>query len=185
VCVVVCFLSFFFLLFIFLACSIILTAISFVARAQTIDDVDTHFENARGQILGFYSSELMSHAAIILGFIVGLFSLGRYVDNLLRSKKWFVRFIGYFALAVTFLLIAYSIGRLFFWSTLSSSIIFWVSSSEGCVIAPTGQTGWQPLQNTIHLLGFTTILSLLSFSSTLKAPTWQKSKHFPQTIHFS
>jgi hypothetical protein len=57
-------------------------------------------------------------------------------------------------------------------------MIFWVCSSEGCVIAPAGHMSSQPRQKTTHAF-------LFPFCSSIpNALAWQKSTHFPHEVHF-
>jgi hypothetical protein len=94
----------------------------------SIDDVDTYFENVRGQLLGFYGSELVSHAAIILGLIVALPSIFPRAWKALNLRGTSLRaFLRYFTRALTVVLIGtlilYTFGRLFFWSAQATSLM--------------------------------------------------------------
>jgi len=92
----------------------------------SVDEIDTYFENVRGQLLGFYGSEIVSHAAIILGLIIALPSTVSWAfKGLFKTmEQWaFFSYLTYsFVLIFIVLLTLYSVGRLFYWSALASSL---------------------------------------------------------------
>ncbi len=95
-----------------------------IAKAETVDEVDTYFESARGQLLAVYSSEVVSHAGIILGLIVALASVIKdSLEAIISNKAKWRAFLGVLGIALILGLIVYSIGRLLFWSGSSSALI--------------------------------------------------------------
>jgi hypothetical protein len=92
-----------------------------VKATDDVDETDTYFESVRGQLLGFYSSEIISHAGIILGLIVGLPSIVKTAWKWLYRGK-IRRFIALFVLPLALILVLYSFGRLIYWSSLSSAL---------------------------------------------------------------
>jgi hypothetical protein len=89
----------------------------------TVNELDVYFETVRGQLLGFYGSEIVSHAGIILGLIIALPSLGGLLWKALNLGRRFSRRITRSLVLVFFIiLILYSVGRLIYWSSLGASV---------------------------------------------------------------
>lgn len=91
-----------------------------VKATDSIDEIDTYFETARGQLLQFYGSEIVSHAAIILGLVVALLSIVRVAWKWLYPRT-IKRFIALFVLVFVLMLVPYSVGRLLTFTILVSS----------------------------------------------------------------
>ena len=126
--------------FIFLAGILIINFISFTGKAQTVDEIDTIFENARGQLLGIYNSEVISHAGIILGLIIALGSTASDIWKGLNSKRKKLRFLAVFAFLLIVLLLIYSVGRLFYWSSCSGALMGVTRSNIGVTINSSNAT---------------------------------------------
>lgn len=128
--------------FFFLAFLIILSSIAFTAKAQSqsLDPIDTVFETARGQLLGVYNSEVVTHAGIILGLIVAFASVAPNAWKAVHNEKKKVRFLGASASVSIVLLFVYSVGRLFYWSALSGTLIGATRSNIGATITSSNAT---------------------------------------------
>jgi succinate dehydrogenase hydrophobic anchor subunit len=107
---------------------IVLGFFAFSVRAQT--DVDKYFETVRGELIGFYGSEMVSHAAILLGLVVAFPSTGwralrsvSYRYSYKRGWALFLNFICLFVSVSMMLLIFYFFGRTVVWSFLSSGLV--------------------------------------------------------------
>lgn len=109
--------------FAFLILLITSTAMISSGKAQTVPDVDTHFETVRGSLFGFYNSELISHAGIILGLTVGFVTLFPNFWKAFNHKTKLLRFLGTFLFLFLFVFIIYSFGRLLYWSSLNATLI--------------------------------------------------------------
>jgi hypothetical protein len=107
------------LFFVFLTLLVALCSITFIVKAQNVDEIDTLFETARGQLLGVYNSEVVSHAGIILGLIVAFASIAPNLWKALNSKRVILRFLAIFVPLLIIILLFYSVGRLFYWSGAS------------------------------------------------------------------
>jgi hypothetical protein len=109
--------------FLFLILLLLLSTTLFLGKALALDELDTHFETVRGNLLGFYNSELVSHAGILLGFTVGLASLLPSIWKAINSRRGLLRFFGMAILLSLFIIIIYSFGRLLYWSALSATLV--------------------------------------------------------------
>jgi hypothetical protein len=126
--------------FVFLTLLIALCFITFTVKAQNEDEVDSLFETARGQLLGVYNSEVVSHAGIILGLIVAFATMAPNVWKAVNHKRKLLRFFGPFLLIFICLLIIYSFGRLFYWSASSGSLMGATRSNIGVTITASNAT---------------------------------------------
>jgi hypothetical protein len=120
----------------------------FVANVWAdVDAVDTYFENVRGQLLGFYASEIVSHAAIVLGLVIALPTVGGPVLAFLRKRmraRSIETFIEYFSSFLILILIAlltlYSVGRLIYWSGMAASLMQATRTNLGVTITESNVT---------------------------------------------
>jgi hypothetical protein len=102
----------------------------FTVRAE-IPDFYNYFETLRGELLGFYNSELISHTGIILGLIVGIASIGPVLWNLVIHKKVICKLIGRFSFGAIIAGICYFVGRFFYWSAMNTILIGATESKMG------------------------------------------------------
>lgn len=93
--------------------------------AQTPTDV--FFEDVRGQLLQYFSSEVVAHSGLIIGLIIGSFALLAAWEDFGKSRRKQIVF--FLLLGLAFSLTLYSVGRLFYWSYLGSDILL-VNASE-------------------------------------------------------
>jgi uncharacterized protein YpmS len=125
-------------------------------------DVDEYFEKSRGELIGFYGSEIVSHVALILGFLVAGAALASRVDDFLnnqkpllarglifikpsRAKRWtFVILLG-----LILCLVFYAGVRLVFWSAMGAYIIRATPENTKRVmdtnITSSNATSWTPI----------------------------------------
>jgi hypothetical protein len=89
-------------------------------------DVDEYFEISRGELLGFYSSEIVSHAALILGFFAAEAALWKDLrnDNKSSQRRDFLEKLSVCVLAGLILsCTCYSGLKLIYWSGLEAHAI--------------------------------------------------------------
>ena len=104
-------------LFLFVLCGLLIVS----AAADVYDD---YFESVRGQLLAFYGSEVVSHAGIILGLLVGLFSIAKPLWRALqRRSRRLLRFFGVFIPTLIVIGLVFSAGRLVYWSDLGAYLM--------------------------------------------------------------
>jgi len=149
----------------FLLLLVISTALVFSAKAQTMDPLDTHFENVRGSLFGFYNSELASHAGIILGLTVGFVTLFPNFWKAINHKTKRLRFLGTFLFLFLSVLIIYSFGRLLYWSSLSAALIGTTRENVGLTSSTIDPTSYM-----CRLGNY--CLSLVSNSTVKDNPSW-------------
>jgi hypothetical protein len=100
------------------------------AQNQSPNEVEKYFETVRGELLQFYGSEMVSHAAVLLGLVVAFPSIGwrarrkvSYRDGYSRwgtfGFNWFYLFI-FVSMVV---LVFYFVGRTILWSSLSAQMV--------------------------------------------------------------
>ena len=101
----------------------------FVISVHAQTEVDRYFENVRGELFGFYGSELVSHAAILLGLLVAFPSSGwrafRNVGYREGYKRWwafFFNLVYLFIFIAMVLVIFYFVGRAIVWAFVSSRL---------------------------------------------------------------
>jgi hypothetical protein len=110
------------------AATLVIVFSTLVLRVRAdVPDVDKYFENVRGELLSFYGSEMVSHAGILLGLIVAFPSTGwRALKRLFTKdssrRAFYLYFFYSFVLVFTILLTLYIVGRVVFWSTLSTRL---------------------------------------------------------------
>jgi len=93
--------------------------------SQSDLDFSEYFEKARGQLLSFYGSEIVSHTALILGFLVAAATLvSKLQDFLNGSRSSIGRKIFFPSLGLVVGMIFYSLGRLIYWSALGANLIY-------------------------------------------------------------
>lgn len=108
-----------FFIVVFLLVLVVLPSGTAKADERTIDD---WFNEARGQLLEFQNSELVSHASLILGSFVGLVALVSTWKGFHKNSK-LMTFVFWVLLGLTLNVTIYCVGRLFYWSSLSSIAI--------------------------------------------------------------
>jgi hypothetical protein len=108
-------------------------------------DGDEFFETVRGQLLQYYSSEILAHSGIILGLVIGSFALFAGWESFFGTKDaigknnhkkeendkgnsngsnvWIRRLAFFLLLGLALSLTLYSVGRLFYWSSLNADIL--------------------------------------------------------------
>lgn len=108
-----------------------------------VDEVDTYFENVRGQLLAFYGSEIISHAGIILGLVIGLPPVGTLFWKRLHFRNAFLRyFTRMLVLVFVVMVILYSVGRLIYWSSLGASLTQATRTNLGVVVPDSNTTSY-------------------------------------------
>lgn len=110
---------------------VVLGLLIFTAKADTVDDA---FETARGQLLAFYGSEVVSHTGIILGLLVGLFSIAKLLWSALNHQRQVLRFFGVFIPILVGIGLVFSGGRLVYWSDLGLHLIHSDRTSVGFTV---------------------------------------------------
>jgi hypothetical protein len=128
--------SFIFVASLFLVSSIILPALA----QNEVNELDTLFETARGQLLGVYNSEVISHAGIIIGLMVAVASILPNAWKAFTHRKRILRFAGVFLPLLIILALFYSVGRLFFWSALSGALFSATKTNIGVTITSSNAT---------------------------------------------
>lgn len=139
-----------------IAIVIILLAISSLllstTNAQSVSDIDSCFENVRGQLLSIYSSQITAHAGIILGLIVAVATIGTGIIKAVGSHKIHYNLLGLFTLSGMIFLLMYESGRLFYWSGVSSVLTYTNAISclneTGSTIVVSNVTSYMALLNT-------------------------------------
>jgi len=96
----------------------------FCVKAQNNgNSPDQSWENVRGELFASYNSEVVSHAAILLGLIVAFPPIGVIAWRRLNDGKKRVSFWGAFIFVSIIFLTLYSFGGLIYWSSMGSSLI--------------------------------------------------------------
>lgn len=99
-----------------------------VVRASA-DDVDTHFETVRGELLAFYGSEIVAHVGILLGIIIAFPSviggvLKRLNNKMKRSWRAFFLYSSYFLVLIFIVFLTlYSVGRIVYYSSFVANLV--------------------------------------------------------------
>lgn len=145
---------------------VLLAAIgSVIANVGAEVDVDEYFENVRGQLLQFYTSELISHAAIILGLIVGLPTVGSIIWNwkwLKRRHPFWRHSVRAFVFLITVTSVLFSFGRFVYWSKLGTPLIHVTREDVSDFLTESNATSWE--------LNVTSCMSVLSDYAYAKLP---------------
>jgi len=89
-------------------------------QGSDVSSIDSHFDDVRGQLIGFYGSQIVSHTGIILGLIIVIPSLGPKLFRLLMSKRFALCLFALLIILLLGTLIVYNTGRLFYWSSLDA-----------------------------------------------------------------
>ncbi|MDH5483491.1 MAG: hypothetical protein OEY22_11550 [Candidatus Bathyarchaeota archaeon] len=111
------------ILFLSIACLLLFTI---CANAEL--NVDEYFEKSRGELIGFYGSEIVSHGALVLGFVVAGVTLMSKADDFWNNQKPSVPkrlfFLVFIFLLVLMLCSAFYSGlRVIFWSAMGAYVI--------------------------------------------------------------
>jgi uncharacterized Tic20 family protein len=165
-----------------IVCTLILLGLVIVCvrAADDASSVDQIFENARGQLLAFYSSEVVSHSAIILGLIVAFPSIGAIAWRRLKDKERLVSFQGVLIFVFIIMLVLYSLGGLIYWSALGAALIGATRSTDSiniissnvtyCIKAMTDYTNSAFISSTRFSLNFTSFSPLNFFAWIMRPP---------------
>jgi hypothetical protein len=109
---------------------IVFTFVVLGVRRVCADEVDAHFETARGGLLTFYGSEIVAHTAVLLGIIIALPSVFSSVFRRLNDKvkrpvgRAAALYVFYFLILMfIFILILYSLARIVYYSSLVSNLV--------------------------------------------------------------
>lgn len=118
-------------------------------------DENEFFETARGQLLQFYSSEIMAHSGLIIGLVIGLFALLAEWSDFTKNGDTIKKCIFFLLVGLAVSLSFYSVGRLFYWSYVSTNIL--QAKMESC-----------PFDNSTatSLIGWLNINATTNFSKT-------------------
>jgi hypothetical protein len=148
---------------------LLLLVLTISAGSASVSDVDKHFEDVRGALLGFYNSEIVTHAAIAFGLFVAFPTL---LSESLKMGSFRKRFLLFLLLGLTASMIFYSIGRLFYWSSMGAYVMEVTSTSLGGNITETNVTSFMSLLNEHCMSAFWNDGSITCFFAKAFYPNW-------------
>jgi hypothetical protein len=182
-----------------------------IAKAQNnqggdVSSIDSHFDQVRGQLIGFYGSQIVSHAGIILGLIIAIATFAPRLFRGLKSKKFAWCFVAFLVILLLGTLIVYTTGRLFYWSSLDAylehatrqsvenklHINITASNATSCMDALSNYT----VTSTESSFGLSSISNLTKYPYYILAAIsgvevaivasvrlWQHNDRMPKTVH--
>lgn len=151
------------LIIILIALLFLILSLSF-AIAQNDSNNNSYFENVRGQLLSSYNSQIVSHAAIILGLIIAFGTIGKDAIKGIISNRRLFHVLGLESIASIIVLILYESGRLFYWSDASSTLI---SLNQSALLKTGVITNNTDLTAYMYLINNSSVTTVIKDNSTL------------------